>query len=30
VVEDGALRSVEGVAHFAVRAARWWDNIGFT
>jgi len=30
VVEDGALRPVEGVAHFAVRAARWWDNIGFT
>ena len=30
VVEDGALRPVEGVAHFAVPAARWWANIGFT
>ena len=30
VIADGALRPAEGVAHFAVRAARWWDNIGFT
>jgi len=30
VVEDGALRPAEGVAHFAVPAARWWANIGFT
>ncbi len=29
-VEDGALRPVEGVAHFAVPARRWWENIGFT
>ena len=30
VVEDGALRPAEGVAHFAVPAASWWANIGFT
>ena len=29
-VEDGVLESVEGVAHFAVPARRWWDNIGYT
>jgi Alkylmercury lyase len=29
-VEDGQLARAEGVAHFAVPAARWWDNIGFT
>jgi hypothetical protein len=29
-VADGALRPVEGVAHFAVPARRWWENIGFT
>jgi hypothetical protein len=29
-VEDGALAPVEGVAHFAVPARRWWDNIGYT
>ncbi|MGZ8694007.1 MAG: organomercurial lyase [Gaiellaceae bacterium] len=28
-VEAGELRA-EGVAHFAVPAARWWDDIGFT
>jgi alkylmercury lyase-like protein len=29
-VENGALADGDGVAHFAVPAARWWDNIGFT
>jgi hypothetical protein len=29
-VENGVLADGEGVAHFAVPAARWWDNIGFT
>ena len=29
-VEDGALQAAGGVAHFAVPAARWWENIGFT
>jgi Alkylmercury lyase len=29
-VEDGALQPVEGVAHFAVPARRWWQNIGYT
>jgi hypothetical protein len=29
-VADGALVDGDGVAHFAVPAARWWDNIGFT
>ena len=29
-VEDGVLEPVEGVAHFAVPARRWWDNIGYT
>jgi Alkylmercury lyase len=29
-VESGVLASGDGVAHFAVPAARWWDNIGFT
>jgi hypothetical protein len=28
-VEGGGLAN-GGVAHFAVPAARWWDNIGFT
>jgi hypothetical protein len=28
-VEGGGLAN-SGVAHFAVPAARWWDNIGFT
>jgi Alkylmercury lyase len=29
-VEDGKLAPGEGVAHFAVPARRWWENIGFT
>ena len=29
-VRDGDLVSGEGIVHFAVPAARWWDNIGFT
>jgi hypothetical protein len=29
-VEDYALVPADGVAHFAVPAARWWENIGFT
>jgi hypothetical protein len=29
-VEDGELVPSEGVAHFAVPARRWWDNIGYT
>jgi hypothetical protein len=29
-VDDGALEPAEGVAHFAVPARRWWDNIGYT
>jgi|SRR5688572_26149921 len=29
-IRDGALARSEGVVHFAVPAARWWDNIGFT
>jgi hypothetical protein len=29
-VEDGRLEPHEGVAHFAVPARRWWDNIGYT
>jgi hypothetical protein len=29
-VEDYTLVPADGVAHFAVPAARWWDNIGFT
>ena len=29
-VRDGSLEPVEGVAHFAVPAARWWRNIAFT
>jgi hypothetical protein len=29
-VEDGELTDGDGVAHFAVPAARWWENIGFT
>jgi hypothetical protein len=31
VVRDGSLEaSAEGVIHFAVPAARWWDDIGST
>ena len=29
-VEGGELADAHGVVHFAVRAAEWWDNIGFT
>jgi len=29
-VQDGKLDPVEAVAHFAVPARRWWDNIGYT
>ena len=29
-LEEGVLESVEGVAHFAVPARHWWDNIGYT
>ena len=29
-VAGGALEAAEGVAHFAVPAWRWWDNIGYT
>lgn len=28
-VDDNRLTSGEGVAHFAVAAAHWWDDIGF-
>ena len=28
-VRGGALARGEGVVHFGVPAARWWDNIGF-
>jgi hypothetical protein len=29
-VEDGRLVDSHGVVHFAVPAAKWWDNIGYT
>jgi hypothetical protein len=29
-VRRGVLDPAEGVAHFAVPARRWWDNIGYT
>lgn len=29
-VEAGELAEGDGLAHFAVPVARWWDNIGFT
>lgn len=29
-VENGQLAETDGIAHFAVPAARWWENIGFT
>ena len=29
-VEGDTLRPVEGVAHFAVPARRWWENIAYT
>ena len=28
-VRDDALARSEGIVHFGVPAARWWDNIGF-
>lgn len=30
VVADNRLASGHGVVHFAVPAAQWWDDIGFT
>ncbi len=30
VVRDGRLEPVEAVAHFAVPASRWWENIAYT
>jgi hypothetical protein len=29
-VSDGALEPTDCVAHFAVPARRWWENIGYT
>jgi hypothetical protein len=29
-VEDGDLEPLDWVAHFAIPAARWWDDIGHT
>lgn len=29
-VEHGSVAPPDGVVHFAVPAARWWDDIGFT
>ena len=29
-IEDGELQPVEAVAHFAVPARGWWDDIGYT
>ena len=29
-VAEGALEATEAVAHFAVPARRWWENIGYT
>jgi Alkylmercury lyase len=29
-VVNGSLEPADGVAHFAVPARRWWDNIGYT
>jgi Alkylmercury lyase len=29
-VDHGVLQDHEGVAHFAVPARRWWDDIGYT
>ena len=29
-VREGELEPVDAVVHFAVPAARWWENIGFT
>ena len=30
VVEEGRLVSSTGLVHYAVPAARWWEDIGFT
>ena len=29
-VQDGTLRPAQAVVHFAVPAAHWWDDIGYT
>jgi hypothetical protein len=29
-VRDGQLEPVDAVVHYAVPAARWWDDIGFS
>lgn len=29
-IESGRLLDAHGVVHFAVPAAKWWDDIGFT
>lgn len=29
-VRSGTLDRAQGVVHFALPAARWWDNIGYT
>ena len=29
-VADGALAESDGVVHFALPAARWWDDVAFT
>ena len=29
-VSDGVLSGDEGVVHFSIPPARWWDDIGFT
>jgi len=29
-VRDGELEPVDAVVHYAVPAARWWENIGFS
>jgi Alkylmercury lyase len=29
-IRDGELQPVRAIGHFAVPAARWWDDIGYT
>ena len=29
-VRAGELVESDGVVHYAIPAARWWDNVGFT
>lgn len=29
-VADGSLENAKGMAHFAIPASRWWDNVVFT